>query len=456
MIYIEPTDKDRKNEFLEFMKQAIGNDLKSETSLMFSRYYRIPILEENIPRFNEIMGKYDNKCFRIFESDNNNDHLVTVKYLVQYFENDEKSRKKSMSLLNEVNEIKEGFRTSMERISDEDIELFKGNIIEEIKYSYFIMDRIYEEDARNIVKHVASIDIEVFHVDTINEKFEIDGLIYFKIPSWYIPEKNNVYNILCVFMDSKINHCIYSDRDGAIQLDKLDIRAKKADERKSRVKFRNDLKQVFDSSWEANIARILNHLDIPFEVEKTSFFVEDANFSQYYYPDFFLEDNIIIEVKGFWDHASLKKVSLFKELNTDYKLLIIDKEMYVALSNLYRKSINNWEDEIAVISKEKVYVVGINRPERRKTNRALNEHDKVILQRDSKNSFDHNAIMVLTKEGEQIGFIRKDWASIYADKMDMGMKYNAKISKIESSAITLDLERINKEDDIVYDFLKPS
>lgn len=179
-----------KNEFLEFMKQAIGNDLKSETSLMFSRYYRIPILQENIPRFKEIMEKYDNKCFRIFESDSN-DHLVTVKYFIQFFESDEKSRKKSMSLLNEVEEIKEGFRTSMEKISDEDIELFKGNIIEEIKYSYFIMDRIYEEDARNIVKHIASIDIEVFHVDAINEKFEIDGLIYFKIPSWYMNEFHN-------------------------------------------------------------------------------------------------------------------------------------------------------------------------------------------------------------------------------------------------------------------------
>lgn len=455
MIHIEPTDKKTIKGFSDFMKQMIGKNLKSETARLFSRYYRIPILEGNLPKFKEIMKQYGNKCFRIFKN-GDNDHLVTVKYLVQFFENDEESRKKAMNLISEVEEIKEGFRTSMERLSDKDIEIFKEDIVEDIKYSYFIMDRMYEEDARNIVKHVASIDIEVFHVDAVNEKFEIDGLIYFKIPSWYIPEKNNVYNILCFFVDSRINHCIYSDRDGEIQLDKLDIRTKKSDGRISRVKFRNDLKQVFDSSWEANIARILNYLKIPYEVEKAFFSVEDANFSQSYLPDFFLENNIIIEVKGFWDLASLKKVSLFKELHKDYKLLIIDSDMYVALTNMYQKLINNWEDEIAVIPKEKVYVVGINRSERRKTNSFLKVKDEVILQRDFKNSYDNNAIKALTQEGEQIGFIRKDWASIYADKLDMGMRYKASISKIESSAITLDLERINKEDYIVYDFLKTS
>ncbi|MEX3746527.1 HIRAN domain-containing protein [Lysinibacillus xylanilyticus] len=452
MIHIDSSDKKGVIEFSEFMRHAIGDNLKSETSALTSSFFKKTILEKDINIFKKLMKKYDVKCYKVIKDDATD--IVTVRYLIQFFRHDVKSEKKFMNLNNEISEIQVGSRTQFDKVSAEDIELYKEHLIEDIKYSYFILDKIYEEDAKNIVKHITGINIEVNYVDVINEKFDINGLIYFKVPSWYIPNINNVYNILCVFLDSKINHCIYSDRDGEIRLDRLDIRTKKSDSRVSKVKFRDDLKQVFDSSWEANTARILKYLGINYEVEKTSFFVEDANFSQYYFPDLFLNDNLIIEIKGFWDNASLKKVSLFKEQYKDYKLLIIDTEMYAVLNSLYKDIIENWEDEKVVIKKEKVFVVGINRPERKVAVSKLKENDEVILVRDAENPYDSNAIAVVNQEGNQIGFIRKDWASIYADKLDMGMKYKARINKIERTVISLELERINKDENIIYDIFK--
>ncbi|WP_339217004.1 hypothetical protein [Ornithinibacillus sp. FSL M8-0202] len=125
------------------------------------------------------------------------------------------------------------------------------------RFSYFILDKKYEEDARNIVKHVLDMDIVVNHVDIVSDKFEINGLIWFKINNFYNEDVYPSYKVLSVLSKSNINHCIYQDMDGSLS---LDIRMKASDSRESHVKFRDDLKLVFNSSWEANIARLLNYL----------------------------------------------------------------------------------------------------------------------------------------------------------------------------------------------------
>ena len=68
--------------------------------------------------------------------------------------------------------------------------------------------------------------------------------------------------------------------------------------------YRPDLGIKVRSSWEANVFRVLKFKQIPFEYER-----ELYSFSDFaYLPDFFLPENVIIEVKGFWDSESRKKI----------------------------------------------------------------------------------------------------------------------------------------------------
>lgn len=58
----------------------------------------------------------------------------------------------------------------------------------------------------------------------------------------------------------------------------------------------------------------------------------------------------------------------------------------------------------------------------------LNNDDRIWIDREPNNKFDPNAIKVMTEYG-QIGYIGKDYASILAEQMDMGITFNAKISE---------------------------
>lgn len=57
----------------------------------------------------------------------------------------------------------------------------------------------------------------------------------------------------------------------------------------------------------------------------------------------------------------------------------------------------------------------------------------LILQRQPDNAFDKNAIKILTKEGEHLGFINRQLAAELAPAMDKGNKYGAFITEITGS-----------------------
>lgn len=88
---------------------------------------------------------------------------------------------------------------------------------------------------------------------------------------------------------------------------------------------------VFRSSWEANIARILNRNNIIWEYEKEYFDLTNIS----YLPDFFIGDDIILEVKGFWDKESADKVDSFIRTFPNKKVYIVDGDMYQNLETIY-------------------------------------------------------------------------------------------------------------------------
>ncbi len=379
MKYVNPYMGEDRQEFMTFIYENIGKYLKSETVEMRARIVTLTIKKENLSLFKQLMDKYYIRSYKVLEEDKEDidSDKIRVKYLEQYPTSDKKEERRFDKLSDELYDIGEDytFTSITYQNMDEFDEIKKGE-----GYAYFILGKQHEEDAKNIVNHILGLDIDINHVDVTSEKYEINGLVWFKIPNFRVKNNSVSYNVLCLFMESKINHCIYYDRDGKFT---FDIRMKENDSRQSQVKFRNDLKMVFNSSWEANIARVLNYLGVKWEYEKDSFPLTSENFSGYYFPDFFLEGNTILEIKGFWDVDSLKKVSLFKEQHNNYTLLTLDTDMYYTLDKLFRDIIPEWEHGSVVIKKERVPVVGITRPERRKFVSEVNIGDELLIKRDN-------------------------------------------------------------------------
>ena len=110
---------------------------------------------------------------------------------------------------------------------------------------------------------------------------------------------------------------------------------------------RQDLNQYFRSSWEANIARILNHLNIEWKYEYKRFnFSEEKEGVLSYQPDFYLPKyNKWIEVKGWMDEKSKLRLKLFKKYypTESLNLILINEEIYLLLNKQYSKIVENWE-----------------------------------------------------------------------------------------------------------------
>ncbi|WP_433947007.1 HIRAN domain-containing protein [Paenibacillus sp. SN-8-1] len=195
--------------------------------------------------------------------------------------------------------------------------------------------------------------------------------------------------------------------------------------------FREDLGAGFKSAWEANIARLLNHKGIEWAYEKK--FIQTVHGA--YIPDF----NVIandraynIEVKGFWDDRSIKKTASARtQEESEGEVIIIDSDLYGLLCAAYEIVIPHWEKSLVSSKSQRIPVVGINVGSRLKAIQSLNEGDALQLVREPENPFDKNAIMVYTKDGREIGFMAKDWASIFAYKMDIGFSYALTLDKVE-------------------------
>ncbi|MBL5777009.1 hypothetical protein HV436_01495 [Bacillus sporothermodurans] len=83
---------------------------------------------------------------------------------------------------------------------------------------------------------------------------------------------------------------------------------------------------TFRSTWEVELAETLHKLGIRFEYEPERFYFRAENES--YLPDFYLpEYNVWIEVKGWMDKRSLKRVKLFKKhYGKKYGFMLFERE----------------------------------------------------------------------------------------------------------------------------------
>ena len=123
--------------------------------------------------------------------------------------------------------------------------------------------------------------------------------------------------------------------------------------RRSKMGKRADLGIFVRSAWEANYARYLNWLISLGEIVKWEYEADTFEFekikkgTRFYTPDFKITNNDgsieYHEVKGYMDDKSKTKIKRFCKYYPDIKLVIIDKEFYVPLSNQMRNLIPNWE-----------------------------------------------------------------------------------------------------------------
>ena len=221
---------------------------------------------------------------------------------------------------------------------------------------------------------------------------------------------------------------------------------------KSKHNYRNDLGIVLRSSWEANIARILNYLNVEWEYEKQHFELPD---NVLYLPDFFLPNNTILEIKGFWDSSSRIKVNAFKKAHPETVLLLVDSDMYPTLEKIYKDKINRWEDSLDNyrVSSDIISIVGMKFCASASILNDLTIGDKVFFIREPDNTYDPNAILALASNRSPIGHVSSDWTFILSSKMDLGMEYTGIITEISQKVIKASIKRSNPNAKIVHSIL---
>lgn len=111
---------------------------------------------------------------------------------------------------------------------------------------------------------------------------------------------------------------------------------------KSKPGIRKDVSPiiVFYSTWEANIARVFNLINIKWEYSPTIFNIGLHT----YRPDFYLPDSATyVEVKNFMGAYSLMRDQEFRKRYPKIKLNVILKDEYKEIEREYEALIDEWE-----------------------------------------------------------------------------------------------------------------
>lgn len=107
----------------------------------------------------------------------------------------------------------------------------------------------------------------------------------------------------------------------------------------------NGREQFFRSRWEANIARVLDFQGRRWQYEAMTFpFDKVRRGTRSYTPDFYLPDeDLYIEVKGWWDAKSLTKKKRMAKYHPGIKIEYWDSKMYRVLERQLSSIIKDWE-----------------------------------------------------------------------------------------------------------------
>ncbi len=218
---------------------------------------------------------------------------------------------------------------------------------------------------------------------------------------------------------------------------------------KSKTGYRQDIDLGFRSSWEANIARILDLKNIHWKYEEKSFSLSSKQFSGYYFPDFFLENNVIIEVKGFWNEQSRYKVSLFRIQYPEFQLLIIDNDLYFDLQKIYRNFLPQWELSPCNIAKQLIQVKKAKNVTSKRDYKLLEKGDELSLTR-LKNNQNSDLIEVYAKNNLLLGTVSDEWSWILSQKIDLGITYSVKYIGEKGNYINIEIMRKNLDEIITH------
>ncbi|MBZ5753729.1 hypothetical protein [Metabacillus rhizolycopersici] len=197
---------EQKEQYKKFMFDCFGNSIVPQTQKIFNRLKGKIIKSEYIDLYTSLLEKYsipykvrntgdhiyfgnltnlDSKqksTFNMFYSDHGPDYYIQkgqigICYLEQYTENDTKRK-------NIYDKILEEFfwdNREAEEVGWHSCSVGNTNefLFEEIRFSYrycyFVVDKMYKEDVKNIASYVLGYDVEFNHIEIINEELGING-----------------------------------------------------------------------------------------------------------------------------------------------------------------------------------------------------------------------------------------------------------------------------------------
>jgi len=109
---------------------------------------------------------------------------------------------------------------------------------------------------------------------------------------------------------------------------------------KTGIRLDVDSTTCFYSTWEANVARVFDLLNIKWQYAPKIFDLGKHT----YRPDFYLSDyDMFIEVKNFMGDYSQERDHLFRQKYPDIRLELILKEDYLKIESNYKELVDNWE-----------------------------------------------------------------------------------------------------------------
>ncbi len=97
----------------------------------------------------------------------------------------------------------------------------------------------------------------------------------------------------------------------------------------------------FYSTWEANVARVYNLVDLKWKYAPTLFDLGEHT----YRPDFYLTSfDTYVEIKNFMSEYSKMRDNMFRRKFPDKKLDLILKETYLEIKTNYKDLVEAWEN----------------------------------------------------------------------------------------------------------------
>jgi hypothetical protein len=105
---------------------------------------------------------------------------------------------------------------------------------------------------------------------------------------------------------------------------------------------RDDLAHRVRSSWEANVCRALLAMGHEYQYEPRTFDLGDTRYT----PDLCVDNSFWIEVKGWMTNEAAFKIAKFRELYPTEPLVVVDRDMYVAIEREWASRLDRWETNV--------------------------------------------------------------------------------------------------------------